>query len=117
MIYAWICSNCGARYDHPHHPENPCPLCGGQLRRDWRHVAVRRPFEPHFNHSIGEHVRSHGEFTDALKRKGEEVSERLGIEHRFVEADPTNCGAGPDEATERANRASRGAEPTRRIFG
>jgi DNA-directed RNA polymerase subunit RPC12/RpoP len=119
MNYAFVCSDCGAGYEHPHHPENPCPLCGGRLRRDWRHVSVRRDMAPHFNHSLGAYVRNRTEFEDGLKRKSDETSERLGVEHRFRPVDHDCVGAtteGLEDATWKAERDSGKTEPKRRFF-
>lgn len=118
MIYAFRCSDCGASYDHPHHPEFPSPCCGAPLRRDWRHVTVRRSMPAHWNHSVGAFVRNEADFGDALKRKGDEMSERTGTDHRYTTADLDNCGATDDglEVTHRAARDSGRVEPKRRIF-
>lgn len=118
MNFAWTCVDCGQGYDHPHHPEFPCHVCGGRLRRDWRHVSMRRSMPAHFNHSVGAFVRNDADFTDALKRKGDEQSERLGIEHRYVRADLDNCGVTEDgmDDTRRAARDAGKTEATRRFF-
>ena len=43
----------------------------------------------HWNQAVGEYVSNRQEFHDALKRKSDEVSERLGIEHDFQPMTPS----------------------------
>jgi hypothetical protein len=117
-LYAFRCSDCGLEIDRPVlHPEFPSPCCGAPLRRLYR-VAFHRSMPEHWNHSVGAYVSNHQEFKDALKRKGDEASERLGTEHRYVEADIRNAGQTDDgrEDIERGNRGSGRDESKRRIF-
>jgi hypothetical protein len=83
MTYEWKCTNCGFVKDGPW-PE-PCPQCQSYMRRKYR-VYTPGPncfFQPHWNRSVGRWVTSRADFVDALHRKGDEQSERLGLEHRY----------------------------------
>jgi hypothetical protein len=44
----------------------------------------------HFNRAAGEYVSNQRELDDAFKRKSEEASVRLGIDHEYVAVDPTD---------------------------
>jgi hypothetical protein len=73
---------------------------------------------PHFNYALGAYVKNRQDFEDGLKRRSDEASERLGVEHRFRPVDHDAVGATAEgmEPTERAARDSGRVEPTRRIF-
>lgn len=55
-------------------------------------ASVLTAFQPHFNHSVGKYVRSMREFKDALNQGSDEMSNRLGHEHRYV---PLESGEAP----------------------
>jgi hypothetical protein len=67
-------------------------------------------------------VRGRRDFEDALKRKGDDLSERLGMEHRFapIEAGDSKEAGGVTEdgldATRRAARDAGRTEAKRRTF-
>jgi hypothetical protein len=85
----------------------------------WHHVATRRDLAPHWNVALGAYVRNRREFEDGLKRKSDEASERLGIEHRFAAVDyadrPGVTEDGLDD-TRKARRDTGKTESKRRIF-
>lgn len=84
-VYAFICRYCGAHRDST--TREPCACsCGEHMSRDYRSISINpRPnFQPHFNWSVGSYVNSKREFEDEMKRKNDEVSERLGIDHNFT---------------------------------
>jgi hypothetical protein len=60
----------------------PCPLCGHLTKRDFV-FNTRNSVPEHFNHTVGGYVSNEGELRDALKRVGDEQSERLNIEHNY----------------------------------
>jgi hypothetical protein len=77
---------------------------------------------PHWNNAVGGYVRNLREFDDALKRKSDEMSERLGKEHRFRRVDWADAAAAGGvtedglDATRKAQRDTGKDEPTRRLF-
>lgn len=65
-----------------------CEACmGGELRRFYRPLPFTLPMADHFNVSAGQHVSGERELTEVFKRKSEEATERLGIEHNFKPID------------------------------
>lgn len=58
------------------------------MRRRYTAPAVHR-FTEHFNHSLGRPLASRGEFKTALYEAQERMTERLGFQQHYVEADPT----------------------------
>ena len=79
----WKCVRCG--FVKESRLQVACPQCGDRMQKKY---AVMTPgpncfFQAHWNRSVGQWVTSRQDFTDALHRKGDEQSERLGIEHRY----------------------------------
>lgn len=97
-IYSYKCRECGEQYEwfhNTHHPTHRplCPECGYPMGRDYSSVTYSLSplrFETHLNHATGTVVKSQSHFRDELKRKSEEASEHLGIEHNFVPVDPSD---------------------------
>lgn len=85
-IYEWRCTRCGfiKETTRQYLSEN-CPQCGDSLRRrfSFNAPAPNCFFQPHFNYSVGEYVTSRQDFADKLHRKGDAMSERLGIDHDY----------------------------------
>src|SRR5579872_2874780 len=81
--YQYKCRSCGvtfvsmSRADIP-----PCPVCGKKATRDYVFQA-RSSMPEHFNHSIGGYVNNERDLRDALKRRSEEESERVGVDHNY----------------------------------
>lgn len=69
--------------------------CPGILKRDYSSVNFAPVMHSHFNHSVGKPISDMKQFTDALKRKSDEATERTGIPHNFVPADHDSLRA-PD---------------------
>lgn len=44
-------------------------------------------FQPHFNHAVGQYVRTKAEFSDALKVLSDKQTARTGIPHNYVPVD------------------------------
>lgn len=65
-----------------------CESCGCKARRVYTPLAFKKPWEPHFNHSVGQYVRNEQEFRSALSRGSDEASERTGMEHRYTSVQP-----------------------------
>lgn len=69
--------------------ELPCGHCEGwgNLRRIYRPFPFKLPMADHFNVSAGQHVSGERELTEVFKRKSEEATNRLGVEHNFKPID------------------------------
>ena len=104
MIYEWKCP-AGHIVELPFASSDEPVLCNhhdAQLKRYFGSVQLPRnggAFQPHFNHSVGKYVSSARDFTDQLKRAGDEQSERTGITHSYVPVMPGDVPQ-PKESTE-----------------
>ena len=91
-----------------------CPDCYGHAPRKFSfNVAVS--MKEHWNTAVGQYVSNRREFEDGLKRKSEEASTRLGIDHEFVPLSPAEMADasahGADEgALERQRKTERDLE-------
>lgn len=85
--FDWKCQTCGFVKEAPE--PAPCPQCGDSLRKQFCFgiQPVARRFQPGFNMSLGEYVTSPQDFRDKLKKKGDQMSERLGTEHNYQPRD------------------------------
>lgn len=72
-----------------------CP-CGCKARRVYTAPSIPAPFQGHFNHSVGSWVSSERAFDDKLKQGSDEMSERVGTEHRYVRLDPQEATRLPE---------------------
>lgn len=80
------CRSCGRLETHTYIPEPyPCS-CGGVLTRKFS-FAIQKPWQPHFNHSVGKYVHNRQEFHDALKSASDHASAYTGTEHNFQPTD------------------------------
>jgi putative FmdB family regulatory protein len=90
-VYEYSCQ-CGESEDlvvsiHADLPQHlRCP-CGGMMRRRFSAPAFHR-FSEHFNHSLGKPVSSKKDFKTSLYEAQEQMTERLGWQQSFVEAEP-----------------------------
>lgn len=82
--YVYRCRTCGQSFESNTRALTSCPYClGRDLGRDYSSVQFgSSPFQPHFNHAVGEYVTSSQHFNDLLKVKGEENG------HEFSRVDP-----------------------------
>ena len=82
-VYQYRCRSC-QRLFHLDVPADraQCPDCRNTSVRIFDFQA-RASLAEHFNMAAGQYVNNQREFRDALKRRSDEVSERLGIEHDF----------------------------------
>jgi len=65
-----------------------CDACmGGELRRVYTPLPFTLPMPDHFNVSAGQHVSGEHHLREVFKRKSEEATERLGVEHNFQPID------------------------------
>lgn len=98
-VYDYKCPMCGLlaqqrRSIHDNGPLPKCPQCNTPLIRDYgAGFAYVRPMQPHFNTSVGHYVSNKRQFLDSLKAASDEASTRLGMEHRYVESDPTDTSS------------------------
>lgn len=87
MIYEWKCRSCGVVIENDIADSSTRVICscGSEMKRLYTSVQINAssPFQPHFNHSVGEFVSSRRDFENQLKRKSEQQSERTGIDHNY----------------------------------
>src|SRR2546423_790866 len=50
----------------------PCPTCSTAMNRVWA-VNAPKPFQPHFNASVGAYVSNESDFRDALRRANDQA--------------------------------------------
>lgn len=88
MIYAFKCG-CGNREEKTTRERFPCHNCGDLMGRDYSSLTLSpSPFQPHFNHAVGEYVQSSRGFDEALKRKNDEQCQRTGTDHSYTRVEP-----------------------------
>lgn len=78
-----------------------------------------KPFQGHFNPSVGRYVNSMADFKAALARGSDEASERLGFEHRYVPIEAGEAQGVTEEGLESQARFRRNAgldEPKSKIL-
>lgn len=64
-------------------PANPIP----RVFRRLFSVSVQRPMQEHFNNTVGKPISDMRQFERELARKGDEYTERTGIETRYRPVD------------------------------
>ena len=65
-----------------------CDACMvGELKRVYQPPAYKFSMPDHFNVSAGQHVSGEHHLREVFKRKSEEATERLGVEHNFQPVD------------------------------
>lgn len=69
---------------------HPCKSCGGRLQRIIKSFQYSRPMQEHYNASVGRGVNSRRDFTEELKRQSERATLETGVEHNYVEVDPSD---------------------------
>jgi len=96
--YQYKCNSCGspttittsiANYDATFADVSlTCDACMvGELKRVYSPFPFKLPMPDHYNVSAGQHVSGERELAEVFKRKSEEATERLGIEHNFKPID------------------------------
>lgn len=95
-IYEFKCKNqqCGNIYQDFRPlgdtvPRGSCPDCGSRFGRHFGLFAAGPvdTMDAHMNATTGTVIRSRKEFRNELKRKSDEMSERTGMTHNYVEHD------------------------------
>lgn len=129
MTYEYRCKQCGTVSESQHYEapgvtlDLPCAQCGGRQVRIFSRPRIQhsRDCDPHFNQTLGREVGTRREFVSELHRKSDEMSERLGTEHRYEPidwADRDACGV-TDEGTDEkfhAERTRKGIGPKRKVI-
>lgn len=69
-MYEYRCKDCGQVLDTNIRQDAISCGCGGLLRRVWS-VNRKRGLEPHFNHALGQIVKSDHDFDEKLKIAGD----------------------------------------------
>lgn len=97
-VYEYQCDSCGDRYepfldhdsllkDHLDSGTSTCHdiICPGRYRRRFSFSSPSDPVgDGYFDHSAGTYVTSKRQLDEVNKVRSAEVSERMGLEHRFV---------------------------------
>src|SRR5260221_169726 len=94
-VYAFKCRSCGRTEDSSDRAPFLC-TCGMLMGRDYSTVRMGSVLHGHFNSSVGHYVSGKTDFSESLKRKSDEMSQRLGFEHRYTPVDISDqraCGA------------------------
>lgn len=92
-IYEYACM-CGETEDFVASIHSDLPVhircsCGMMMRRRYTPPHTHR-FTEHFNHSLGKPISSKARFKTALYEAQEQMTERLGFQQHYREADPTS---------------------------
>jgi hypothetical protein len=88
-LYQFICPTCRRISVEGNLDRTPyCDLCQIEMGRKYS-FSVGKSMHEHFNHSVGQYISNKRNFTDALKRKSEEMWEKNGIETRYTPVDIT----------------------------
>jgi predicted PP-loop superfamily ATPase len=91
--FEFKCRACGARtltQDREHGPRIACSCSadvdGASWKRVWS-VQIAPVMHAHMNSTTGTVVSSGRQFRDELRRKSDEMTERTGMPHNYVEVD------------------------------
>lgn len=91
-LYEFRCDFCGDTEDFEASMNTDLPAhircsCGMMMRRRFTSPSFHR-FSEHFNRSLGVPLGSKGQFKTALYEAQEKMTERLGFQQHYVEAEP-----------------------------
>lgn len=88
-LYEYRCLDCDERFTSSEYglENNLNPLTGHRQVVRIYSFAFHRPFDEHYNPSVGSVVRSKRDLNEQLARKSEEITERTGIPHQLAQAD------------------------------
>lgn len=96
-MYSYLCPNCDAEQIHSTMLplgvglDEPCDVCDHPyVVRAICRLNFTLSLPEHFNNSTGKYVSNRRDFSDQLKRKSDEMSERTGMHHNYVPVDPTD---------------------------
>lgn len=89
-FYEFKCTGCGARTLTQNREGGPAVACMSCVNASWKRVWSVQ-FAPvmhaHLNKTTGSVVSSRRQFRDELARKSDEMTERTGMPHNYVEVD------------------------------
>jgi hypothetical protein len=113
--YQYRCNRCNRLFASGQRADAiTCPDCQGHAPRKFS-FYVQQSMKEHFNNAVGSYVSNHRQFEDGLKRKSEEASVRLGIDHEFVPLSPAEMADasahGVDENTIESTRKNQHDHP------
>lgn len=94
-VYEYRCPTCGPVISSDRADSIPHE-CGEVAKRRWS-FQMAPVMHAHFNHTVGKEVSDHRAIKRELARKSAEMSERTGVEHRYV---PTVPGDVKEKATD-----------------
>jgi hypothetical protein len=118
MFFEYRCTLCGdiyesQQFEHAGQPSRSLLCCGASpIRIISAGIQTHRPFEPYYNHSVGEWVKDDAHYKRILKRKSIEHSERVGTQINLQPVYPADMkaddgkalGVTPDESIEHTRR-------------
>lgn len=94
------CLNCGLETEQPFNESNfvgYCPVCeeNGEdriqlFKKIFRSPNIARVWHGHFDMSTGAYVTDYKKWKNLLADAGKERSDRLGMEHDFIEVDASD---------------------------
>ncbi len=99
MILEWVCTYCGRHRETKDRQPPHCANCGLIMRREWNTFSLSRTavIQPHFNHSIGAHVRNGAELKSEFSRASDEMSERMNFHVDYQPVDPYDLKHNPED--------------------
>jgi hypothetical protein len=89
MDYQYLCPSCGSAVISDSRSDTTICPCGVTASRDWTFGYVK-PFQEHFNSSVGMYVNNRSQLQDALKVASEEASYRMGLDHSYEYLSPAD---------------------------
>jgi hypothetical protein len=114
-LYNYRCNQCKQLFATETRADaTTCPLCLGSAIRKFT-FNVSGGMKEHWNNAVGQYVSNRAQMSDALKRQGDEMSVRTGIDHSFEMVDPADMrdprahGVNEDNLEESRKRIHDGA--------
>jgi hypothetical protein len=91
-LYDYRCPSCNLLVQSLHRADTldrPCTRCGHEKHKRVWGFRMGRVMHEHFNASVGRPISDPKQFRAELRRKSDEMSERTGMVHNYVEVDPS----------------------------
>lgn len=76
--------------EHDTYVPPACPVCHETLSRDYTSISIAPVRHAHFNQAVGKVISDDKQFAQELRRKEDEMSERLGFDQHYGIADPSD---------------------------
>lgn len=87
--YQYRCNSCGRLFASGTRADiTSCPDCQGPSRRKFG-FYVSGGMKEHWNQAVGQYVSNQHEMSEALKRRGDEMSVRTGLHHEYEYVSPS----------------------------